>query len=439
MRAVTLIVAYIALTLLPLILAWAGARPPRQFWDEIASGAGMLAFTIMLVEFVLSGRFRAVSGRIGMDVTMRFHQLLARSVLVLAIVHPFLYQTGFNRPLPWDTTRQHTLAIEPGAMLTGLAGWLLLIVLVILSIGRDKLPYRYEVWRWMHGLGALLIAALILHHTLTIGRYSQDPVLAGLWIFLFAAAALTLAYVYGLQPILQARRRWVVDSVAPAGLKTWRLRLAPVNHRGIAYQAGQFVWLNIGHSAFSHRENPFSISSAPSSGPKLEFIIKELGDFTAMIGSVQPGTRAFIDGPHGNLVTTNREERGIALIAGGVGIAPMLGILRELRLKNDSRPTMLIYGNRREEQIVCRDELDNLARDQGTEVIQVLSEPPQGWTGHTGMIDAGLIKNALSGHEPGQWLFVLCGPPIMMEIVEDSLIALGVPPGQILAERFRYD
>ena len=439
MNALALTAGYISVALAPLALAWAGARPPRQFWDEIASGAGMLAFSILLVEFVLSGRFRTVSRGIGMDVTMRFHQLLARTALVLAIIHPFLFQTGFDRPLDWDRTRRLTLTAEPDAMLTGILGWILLAALVILSVGRDRLPYKYETWRWLHGIGALLVAGLVLHHTLEVGRYSQDPALAWLWIVLFATAVLTLAYVYGLAPILQSRRPWEVASVEPAGLRTWRLTVAPVGHGGIAYEAGQFVWLNIGDSPFSHRENPFSIGSAPSSGPALEFIVKELGDFTRTVGSVEPGTRAYIDGPHGNLVIGNREAEGIALIAGGVGVAPLLGILRELRLRNDPRPTMLIYGNRREEQIVCPEELDALAREHGTEIVHVLSEPPDGWTGPVGMVDAGVIENAFAGKHAEAWLHVLCGPPAMMEAVEDALIALGAAPRQILSEKFRYD
>lgn len=93
--------------------------------------------------------------------------------------------------------------------------------------------------------------------------------------------------------------------------------MEPDGHDGIAYEAGQFVWLNVGHSVFSLRENPFSVSSAPSSGALLQFIIKELGDFTSTLSRIAPETRAYIDGPHGHLVTTGRTEPGIALIAGG--------------------------------------------------------------------------------------------------------------------------
>jgi predicted ferric reductase len=205
------------------------------------------------------------------------------------------------------------------------------------------------------------------------------------------------------------------------------------------YKAGQFTWLNVGHGPFSLHENPFSLSSAPVSGPQVQFVIKELGDFTRTVGAIKQGTRAYLDGPYGNLVTAGRAEPGIALIAGGVGIAPLLGILRQLRHDRDRRPTTLVYGNRVQEQILYREELEELARDHGTKTVHVLSEPLAGWGGRTGQIDAELIRAVFDDPQTRQWLFVLCGPPVMMEIVEDTLIGLGVPAGQILSERFSYD
>jgi predicted ferric reductase len=429
-------------TLLPLALAWAGARPPRTLWDELATGAGMLAFAIILVEFVLSGRFRTVSGKIGMDVTMRAHQLLARSALVLALIHPFLYTTGFNPPLPWDDTRQATLAGDVASLATGVLAWVLLPAFVLIAIGRDRVGFSYETWRWMHGLGALLIAGLLLHHALAAGRYSGDPLLAALWIVLFAVALLSLVQVYLVKPLLQRRRPWTVAGVRPVALKTWELTLRPEGHKGLDYVAGQFVWLNVGNSPFSLRENPFSIGSAPGDGANLRFVIKELGDFTRGVGTIAPGTRAYLDGPHGTLVADDDSAAGIALIAGGVGVTPLLAILRQLRHDADPRPTALVYGNRVVEQIAYREELETLARDHGTRVVHALSEPPAGWTGAVGMVDGPLIREVLAAPETPDardWLYVLCGPPAMMEGVEDCLIGLGVPARRIRSERFSYD
>lgn len=400
----------------------------------------MLGFAIILVEFVLSGRFRTVSARVGIDVTMRFHQLLARAALVFSLIHPFLYRAHFGPAYPWDVTRRLTVHADGFAMASGTLGWIMLLAFVALSIGRDKIPYKYETWRLMHGIGAVFIAALILHHALTAGRYSQDPMLAALWVILFAIAVLTLVFVYLAKPAWQALHPWAVHSVRPLAHRIWELTLDPIGHSGLRYEAGQFAWGNVGNSPFSLRENPFSISSAPSDGGRLRFIVKELGDFTGAIGRIPPGTKAYIDGPHGNLTVDEVDAPGIALIAGGVGIAPLISILRELKDRNDCRPTVLVYGNRIEEQIVHRDELEEIAaRNDGSAVVHVLSHPPEGWQGRTGMIDPPLVKDLFQSPDMRRWLFVLCGPPEMMDVVEDTLIGIGIEPNRIISERFKYD
>lgn len=439
MPAAALVLLYLAVVLAPLALAAAGLRPPRPFWDELASGAGLLAFAVILVEFVLSGRFRSVSGRIGMDVTMRLHQLLARTALVLALVHPFLYRAAFNPPYPWDPTRQLTLTADLAALGSGILAWVLLPAFVLLAIRRAKLEWRYETWRAVHGLGAVAIAGLLLHHALSAGRYSQDPLFAGLWIALFLLALASLADVYLLSPLRQRRRPWSLRRVRPVALKTWELVLEPQGHAGLDYRAGQFVWLTLGDSPFSLREHPFSLSSAPADGPRLEVLVKELGDFTGRIGALAPGTPAYVDGPHGSLVAAGRREPGIALIAGGVGLAPLLGILRQLHLEEDPRPRLLVYGNRTASQIAYRAELEALAEDPACEVVQVLSEPPADWPGRVGQLDGALIRSLFRAPQMRDWLFVLCGPPAMMAAAEETLIALGVPARQILSERFSYD
>jgi predicted ferric reductase len=439
-KALPLFLVYIAVVVSPLALAAIAGRPPRSLWDELASGAGMLAFAIILVEFVLSGRFRSVSGKIGMDVTMRMHQLLARTALALVIVHPFLYRAAFNPPRPWDVTRALTVTADLSALASGILAWGLLPAFVVLSIGRDKIPYRYEVWRALHGAGAAVLAALILHHVLSAGRYSADPLLAGLWVALSALAAFSLVFVYVIKPLRQMRRPWRVDTVRAVGPRIWELTVRPVGHDGLAFTAGQFVWLNVGTSPFSLAEHPFSIGSAPSAGKSLSFVIKEFGDFTAGLGQIEAGTRAYVDGPHGNLTVPAERGRGIALIAGGVGIAPLLSILRELDLAGDPRPTVMVFGNATEDQIVYRDELERMAARHGTELVLALSEPPEGWRGHRGRADAALMKKLFAGHrDRAQWLYVLCGPPAMMEAAEAALMELGVPPRRILSERFKYD
>src|SRR5690606_4265328 len=149
---------------------------------------------------------------------------------------------------------------------------------------------------------------------------------------------------------------------------------------------------NVGHGPFSLNENPFSISSAPAQRPDIGFVIKEAGDFTERIGEIQPGTVAYLDGPEGNLTLRGRTGKGVALIAGGVGTAPLIGIARQLRAETDPRPMILLYGNRIAEQIVYADELDEFARRPNTRVVHVISEPGFGWAGPTGQLDRATIE-----------------------------------------------
>jgi predicted ferric reductase len=434
-----LLLIYLAVVLAPLALGALQGLPPRPLWDELATGLGMVAFAILLVEFVLSGRFRTISGRMGMDVTMRLHQLLARTALVFVLLHPFLYRTPFDIPLPWDSTRQLTLGLDAASLVTGLVAWIALPAFVLMSIFRDQLPYRYETWRLMHGLGAVIIALMVTHHALQAGRYSADPLLAGFWVALLAAAFVSLLHTYIIAPLRQTGRPYEVKSVRKIALKTWELTIRPKNGEALRFDAGQFAWLNIGHSPFSLYENPFSISSAPAARPDIQFVIKEVGDMTRRLGALTPGTAAYLDGPHGNLTLKGRKGKGVALIAGGVGIAPLISIARQIDAEGDPRPVILLYGNRVAEQIMYEDELARLALRQGTQVIHVLSEPPSGWEGMTGQVGRDTIQKVFAFADAAEWLYLVCGPPAMLDAVEDALIAQGVPARQIVSERFSYD
>lgn len=440
MPAAALILLYLALALAPLGFAWAQGLPPRAPLDELASGLGLVALAMILLEFLQLGRFHITTARVGSDVVMRAHQLLARVALGAALLHPFLYTAPMKAAPVWDTTRQSAIDATWPALWPGIAAWLLLGALVASGIGRDALGIRYQTWRALHGLGAVLVAGGGTLHALRAGRYSADPTLSTVWLAFLALAIAALLWVYVISPLKQLRHPFRVASVTPAAERTWRLRLSPDSNRRFGYRAGQFAWLTIGHPVWSLNDNPFSIASAPAQGDDLEFIIKELGDSTSRLGLLRPGTPVWIDGPHGHLTLEDHKTApGVALIAGGVGIAPLLGLLRELAATGDPRPATLLYGNRVAEQIVAHDELNDLAQAQGAQVTHILSDPPDGWTGATGQIDAPLLRAQFGRPEQRDWLYVLCGPPAMIEAVESTLINMGVPASNILSERFRYD
>lgn len=434
-----LLPVYVLLALAPLGIAAAQGLPPRPFRDELASSLALVGFSMMMMEFVLSGRFRRISGRIGIDITMRFHQVIARVLALFILIHPFLYTLPMSGSRPWDLTGVSGLDMSGTALITGGVAWLLLPVFIVLGMFRKDLPYPYETWRLVHGIGAALIALLTLHHALGAGRYSGEPALAAFWVVMTIIALGTLLNVYLLRPLSQLRRPYRVKTIQKVATKTWNLVIEPEHGSDLSFEPGQFVWLTLDRPPFSITEHPFSISSCPADRPQLGFTIKEAGDFTSRIGHIPIDARAYVDGPHGNMTLPKNDGVGLTFIAGGVGMAPIMSMLRQLRADRDTRAVTLIYGNRAADQIMYRNELNDMKRELDMEIHHVLSEPPPDWDGRTGIIDETLLRQLVDPEKDTGRKYIVCGPTPMIDGVGASLARLGVPASRIRSEKFNYD
>ncbi|UEX79281.1 ferredoxin reductase family protein [Spiribacter halobius] len=439
-RAALWPLAYLAAILLPLALALLAGRPGRPFAVELSAAVGMAGFSLLLLEFVLSGRYQRISADVGMDAVMRFHQAMAWVLLVLLLIHPYLYAlfprpTGLVDGLPAAPPADSAVG---GA--SGMVAWILLAALITLSAVRDDLPVRYETWRLSHGFGALLVAVLAAAHTILSGHHAAAPALAGFWIVATALAALTLLRAYVLKPLLLRRRPWRIRDVRALAPGIHELRLTPDGHAGLPYQAGQFVWLRFQDRLPGLTEHPFSLASSPAEGPELRFLIKANGDFTGGIGDLPEGRRALVDGPYGRFgaALEDSEASGFLLIAGGVGLAPMLGLLHTLAAAGETRPVRLVVANADAREIVLDKELQGLAERLDLRVTRVVDDPDRPDGALPGPVDTALLAECLTGAERARWQAFVCAPPGMIDAVEGMLEALGLPASRVHAERFRY-
>jgi predicted ferric reductase len=433
-----LIIIYLLLTESPLLLAAFQGLPLRSFPDEVASSFGLVGFIWLLLSFLLSGRFRAISGQIGIDKTMRLHQLMAIALGLIIFLHPYFYTLPINKPLPWDTTQELSLTLTAPAFISGMIAWIILPVLIITTLFKDQLPCRYETWRALHGIGAVIIVAATAHHAFEIGRYTNSLAMKIFWLSLIAVASLTLLRTYLIMPLLQKGRPFRVVSVQPAADKMWHITLTNDKHNNFDFKAGQFTWLKLKKSTFDLTEHPFSISSSPQDLPELRFTIKESGDFTNKISHIKEGSQAYIDGPHGHFIINNQEFEGLVMIAGGIGVAPMISIIKEMAQQKDPRPIKLLYGNRKENQIAFKDELEEASKKLKLDIEYVLSEPPLNWEGLTGCLDSTTISRAIDMRHPDKCLYLLCGPPSMLEPAVKTLKTAGIPSKRIIYEKFSY-
>jgi predicted ferric reductase len=179
----------------------------------------------------------------------------------------------------------------------------------------------------------------------------------------------------------------------------------------------------------------------------MSFLIKDVGDFTHQISQVQVGQRVFIDGPYGNFggEALSVDHDQLIMIAGGVGIAPMISILRQMEGDQDkkvlNKKILLIYGNRVTEQAVNLKEMVNLESFKNLEVLHLVSEPTKDWQGLTGVLNATMLERILSAHQINLKTaqFLICGPAEMIDSVEISLDQFGAPLANIASEKFQYD
>jgi predicted ferric reductase len=422
---------YLALAALPLVLTLLRPLPPgRGLWIEFGVALGFVALAMLGLQFALTARFRRIAAPFGLDTLLHFHRQAGLVAFALALAHPLILIAAEPAYLAFLDPRS---SFVRAAALWAVLGALTL--LIVLTLWREGIGLAYEWWRASHGLLAVLVMLIGLAHVLRVGYYVAVPWKQALWVGLGGGAILLLVHARVVKPLLLRRTPYAVAEVRAERGRSWTLTLVPVGHPGLSFEAGQFVWLTLGPSPFSMQQHPFSISSSALAPERLEITVKELGDYTAGIGRVEPGTTAFVEGPHGAF-RLPEDAVGAVFVVGGVGITPVMSILRTLRDLGDRRPLLLVYGNRDWDEVIFRDQLAQLEGELDLRVAHVLEDPPEGWTGERGLIDEDLLDRHLPAPPPREWEYFVCGPEPMMDAAEVALLERGVPLRRINSERF---
>lgn len=426
--------AYVAVVVLPLIFATIGVvDDDRGFWREFAVALGFVGLSMMGLQFILVARVKTFAAPFGEDALVHFHRymgyvgttlILAHPILLIVLVDPSYLERVNPFTAPW-AGRFGTLSI------------LCLLVVIVTSVWRGALRIRYEVWQAIHlVLSTIAITAALVHVEL-IGHYVNQPWKRVLWVVMTGGFLAMFMWVRVIRPVMRTRRPWTVESVVPerGGVNTITLR--PEGHRGFTFAPGQFGWLSVHRSPFALTQHPFSFSSNGDDPAGVQMSIKGLGDFTGTIGSIAPGTRAYLDGPHGVFSPDRHDGPGFVLLGGGVGIGPLMSILRTFADRGETRPCYLFFGVPRIEDATFREEIDSLASHLALTVVYVASSPPEDWDGERGYITADTLRRHLPAERDSLQYFI-CGPGAMQDAMEEALDAVGIPGAHVHTERFNF-
>jgi predicted ferric reductase len=437
-----------------LIAMWSGLLLVSYWWatgggiQDLGSWAdgltstgrltGLLAAFLLLVQLLLMARVPLLEQAFGQDRLARVHRLVGFTSFNLMIAHVGLitwgYAAGKLSATPaelWDLTVNY-----PG-MLLAVAGTTCLVMVVVTSVRAARRRLRYESWHLLH-LYAYLGVGLALPHQLWtgqdfIGSFGRTVFWWGLWI---AAAGAVLVWRVALPLARSSRFGLRVTSVVREGDGVLSVYLAGREDSLRGVEAGQFFNFRFLNGSGWTRSHPYSLSAAPD-GRSVRITAKVVGDGSASLRLLRPGTRVLVEGPYGRLSARARTRPRVAFIGAGVGVTPLRALAEEMHYAPGEAVLLYRFSGRRP---LFQRELETLASERGLDVIWLPGHRrgPDSWLGAgVGAVDD---LTALTYWVPdiGDRDVYVCGPEEWADDVRRTTEAAGLPADRFHVESFGW-
>jgi predicted ferric reductase len=392
----------------------------------------LLGTFFALVGIVLMSRSPWLDQLFGLGGLAKWHHWLGFATLWLLVGHGIFTTVGFA------ADAGVSIPDEIGALLFTYP-WVLmatvalfaLVAVGIVSVRAARRRMSYETWYGIHLYTYLAIALAFLHELAVGTDFTSDFVAQVYWVALYVAViALVLVFRVGQPLLMYARHGFHVAQVEREAPGVVSLYIGGRDLDRLPVRAGQFFYFRFLAGGGWWRAHPYSLSAAPN-GQYLRITVKRDGDDSAWIQHLRPGTRVFAEGPYGAFTSLRRRYARALLIAGGIGITPLRALLEDFRSSFPGAITVL-YRARSWDDVVFREELDELAKTHGAYIHYLIGQRPKGRRTHP--LDARSIARLVPDIRVRD--VFICGPDQMMEAVRRAVRSLDVPASQIHIERF---
>jgi predicted ferric reductase len=398
---------------------------------SIGQLSGLYAALAVLLGLVLISRAPWLERRYGMDQMMRAHRLTGFTACWLMVGHVLATTVGLAMDTGISLWAQIVDYVQNYPYLVNaLIGFGLLMVIVVVSVRSIRSALSYETWWFIH-VFAYVGAALAFGHQTAIGAdFVRDRWAFRYWTLLYASVAvMILGYRWVALLVRHFRHRLRISEVITESPGVATLGLGGQRLDRLRAQAGQFFLLRVLDRGGWWKTHPFSLS-APPDGRSLRFTVKALGDDTAALQTVEPGTRIAVEGPYGGFLDALPTERKLFFIAGGIGITPFRGLIDDLDNPND---VVLLYRNRTPDDAVFRDQLDALSAEKGFDLHMSYSR--FGGGDPNPFEPAELVRLVPDLRQRD--VFII-GSSRLIAAARNGLRLAGVPAKQIHLESFAY-
>ncbi|MDM7832520.1 ferredoxin reductase family protein [Cellulomonas edaphi] len=401
------------------------ASAPGGALTSVGELAGLLASFLVCVQVLLVARVPWFERSVGFDRLVSWHRSLGTTVVLLVVTHVLLMIVGgalLDGVSVW--------AEVPGVLRTQPYLWWAVVgtgLFLAVGLSSARLARRrlcYEVWFALHVTIYAGIFLAFFHQVAGGTHFVSSPPARAAWIVLYSATAAAVLVWRVLLPVVQHGRHGLrVEAVVPEGPGMVSVWVTGTDVARFAAQGGQHFlvrFLARGHLGTAH---PYSLSTVPSAG-RMRFTIGALGDHSAAVASVPPGTRVQVEGPFGRFTADRATTRKVLLVAGGAGIGPIRALAEELVVRGYE--VVVVHRAHRSEELALAAEFTASPRLAYLPVpgrrVQLGYDP--------------LAPGPLAAAVPdiaSRDVFV-CGPAPMTETVVRSARALGVPAAAIHRE-----
>jgi predicted ferric reductase len=386
---------------------------------------GLLAAYAMVVVVLLVARVPPLERAIGQDRLVRWHRRLGPWPLYLLLAHGVLITVGYAQQARDGVLHQfgQLLSTYPG-VLAATVGGALLFAAGISSYRLARRRMAYETWWSVHLYTYLALFLSFSHQIDTGASFVGHPAARFWWTVLWLGTlGVVLAARVGL-PVWRSLRHQVrvvaVTEEAP-GVASILMRGRRLDRLPVA--GGQFFQWRFLRSGLWWQAHPYSLSAAPD-GHELRITVKDLGDHSRGLASLEPGTRVSIEGPYGSFTADTAERERVLLVGAGVGTAPILALLQELPA--DAGVTVVLRASSQEE-LVLRDDVADEVWRRGGRLIELVGPRERV------SLDLRGVVPDLRRHE-----VYLCGPDALTQRLARELARAGVPDRHVHFESFTF-
>ena len=411
------------------LVAVVGAGPAggAEILDAMGRATGIVGLVMLLLAAALSARVPGFDRWFGgLTRLWKTHHRLGAGSLVLLLAHPVLLALSSSSE---GLDAAVALLFPPFDAWQIWSGWLaLLLMMVFLAPSFAFFGHPdYRRWKVLHRLaGPAVILALV--HAWQYGRTWPADADKWLWLMLASLAVGAVAWRFVFSRRI-GRLRYRVAQVIAVANNLVELVLEPAGRRRLRYDAGQFVYMapfDRSLSAGYGEEHPYTLSSSPDEDG-LRIAIKDLGDASRALQSIQPGSRVTIEGPYGRFFPDRAAEKQL-WIAGGIGITPFLGRARWLHGRQRRCDVRLVYCVQDEARARFLDELHAIAEE-----IDDFKVIPHFFY-RQGPLDSGFLDSCVP--DLAEREAFICGPPGLNSLARRLLIGAGTGRKNIHIEEF---